>query len=81
MLGTSDLVSDWTGPVCLSLSLICPAGLPHSGLPDGPGPVPPGHPDLPPHHRQLWLGCQRPGLSLEGEAETMGVFLIMLDPS
>ena len=41
-------------------------GLPYPWLPDEPEAVPPGHPDLPPHHCQLWLDCSRPGLCLEG---------------
>ena len=43
-------------------------GVPDPGLPDGPGAVPSGHPDLPPHHRQLRLGSQRPRLLVEGGA-------------
>jgi hypothetical protein len=44
------------------------SGLPNPGLPDEPEAVPPGHPDLPPHHRQLWLDCKGPRVSLEGKA-------------
>ena len=46
----------WT-PV-FPVTLFCVLGLPDPGLPNGPGPVSSGHPDMSPHHRQLRLGCQ-----------------------
>ena len=42
-------------------SLLLLPGLPDPSLPDEPEAVPPGYPDLPPQHCQLW-----PGVSMEG---------------
>ena len=53
-------------------------GVADPGLPDGPGAVPAGHPDLPPHHRQLRLGSQRPRLLVEGGADNDNVIMIII---
>ena len=57
-----------TALVYTNTVFIWTAGVPDAGLPDGPEAVPSGHPDLPPHHRQLRLGSQRPRLLVEGGA-------------
>ena len=38
-------------PVFPAATNSCFSGLADPGLPHGPGPVPPGHPDMSPHHR------------------------------
>ena len=43
------------------------SGLPNPGLPDESEAVSPGHADMPPYHRQLWLDCKGPRVSLEGK--------------
>jgi anionic glutamate receptor len=43
------------------------SGLPNPGLTDESEAVSSGHTDLPPHHRQLWLDCKGPRVSLEGK--------------
>ena len=55
----------------------CP-GVADPGLPDGPGAVPAGHPDLPPHHRQLRLDRARPTVHLEGGLYTLYSHHILL---
>ena len=50
----------------LNTIFVWSAGVADARLPDGPEAVPAGHPDLPPHHRQLRLDSQRPHLHMEG---------------
>ena len=56
----------------LQLTQVRVAGVADDGLPHGPGPVPAGQSDLPPHHRQLRLDCPGSHLYLEGETKLLG---------
>ena len=67
-----------TALVYTNTVFIWTAGVPDAGLPDGPEAVPPGHPDLPPHHRQLRLGSQRPRLLVEGGANNYNVIMLII---